>query len=187
MTLGDFGAAFIWPVHIVFVERVLHGGPELYGVLATASLLGSIAGALFIGRFSGWFNRNLGHSYFLSAWVWGAGAVLFGLNTFLPLAFVYRFLIGAALSTLSIPLASLIDTHTDDAFRGRVGATMSLGSQVVSPLAVTISGWLADAWSPRVSYVTAGCLLLLTALVFLIILPGIRQARLKPPHPLAGN
>ena len=186
MTLGDFGAAFIWPVHVVFVERVLHGGPELYGVLATASLLGSIAGALFVGRFSGWFNLNIGRSYFLAAWMWGTGAVLFGLNTFPPLAFLYRFLIGAALSTLSIPLSALVDTQTDDTFRGRVGATMSLGSQVVSPLAVTLSGWMADAWSPRVSYVTAGSLLLLTALISLL-LPGIRHARVDAQPQPAGT
>ena len=92
---------------------------------------------------------------------------------------MYRFLIGAALSTLIIPLAARVDTHTDDAFRGRVGATMSLGSQVVSPLAVTLSGWMADAWSPRVSYVIAGSLLLITALISLI-LPDIQHARIEP-------
>ncbi|NUM47457.1 MAG: hypothetical protein HUU38_22375, partial [Anaerolineales bacterium] len=54
---------------------------------------------------------------------------------------IYRFLIGMALSVLSIPLATRIDPHTNDAFRGRLCATMSLGSQVVSPLVVTLSGW----------------------------------------------
>ncbi|NUM48489.1 MAG: MFS transporter [Anaerolineales bacterium] len=184
LTLGDFGAAFLWPVHVVFAERVFQGGPALYGALATASLLGSFVGALMLGRFSRWFQRS-GRSYFWAAAGWGMSAVLFGLNTSLPLAFVYRFLIGAALSVVSIPLATWVDAHTDDAFRGRVGATMSLGTQVVSPLAVTLSGWVADAWTPRVSYVIAGTLLLLTAIIsrnFPVFQPRGSKINASPPQ-----
>lgn len=167
LTLGDFGAAFLWPVQAVFVARVFHRGPEVYGALATASLLGSFVGAMLLGQFSHRFHAHPRQSYLLAALTWGVSALAYGINSSLALAFGLRFLIGVALSVVSIPLAAQVDIQTDDAFRGRVGATMSLGSQVVSPLAVTLSGWIADAWTPRGSYVVAGSILLLAALLSL--------------------
>ena len=67
----DFGAAFTWPVHALFAEKVLGGGAELYGYLSTASLLGGFAGGYFIGRYNKWFNQRPGQSFALAAFLWG--------------------------------------------------------------------------------------------------------------------
>lgn len=178
-TLTDFGAAFTWPVHVVFAEKVLNGGPQLYGYLGTMALVGGFVGAFFIGRYSDWFNQHVGLSYFLAASAWGLLSILFGLTSSIPLALGYRFLIGWALSMIHVPISSLLDASVTDTYRGRVWATIGIGSSLVSPIAVGLSGLAADYWSARASYLIAGTLLVITALL-VFRLPGIRTARIQP-------
>lgn len=177
-TLGDFGAAFTWPVHVVFAEKVLKGGPQLYGYLASAALLGGFLGAFFVGRYSKWFKQRAGLSYFLASSTWGLLCIVFGLTSSIPLALIYRFLIGWALSMIHVPISSLVDVNTPDSYRGRVWATMVVGSNVASTFSVGLSGLIADHWSARISYVVAGSILIVTALVS-FGLPSIRRAQIE--------
>ncbi len=176
-TLTDFGAAFTWPVHVVFAEKVLKGGPQLYGYLATAALLGGFVGAFFVGRYSSWFNRRAGLSYFWAALIWGLLSIIFALTSSIPLALIYRFLIGWALSMIHVPISALLDANTLDEYRGRVWATIGIGSSVASTFSVGLSGLVADYESPRISFLIAGILILIAALVA-FGLPGIRRARI---------
>lgn len=176
-TLADFGAAFIWPLHAVFAEKILKGDSQLYGYLSTASLLGGLVGAFLIGRYNKWFNRHVGLSFLLAASTWGLLSILFGLNSFIPLALGFRFMIGGVLSMIHVPISSLLDASTDDAYRGRVWATIGIGSSIVSVLSIGLSGLVADYWNPRVPYVIAGVLLILTA-VLALQLPSIRTAQI---------
>ncbi|MBL7162379.1 MAG: MFS transporter [Anaerolineales bacterium] len=176
-TLTDFGAAFTWPVHVVFTEKILNGGPQLYGYLATAATLGGLIGAFFIGRYSHWFNRHIGWSYLIAASAWGFLSILFGITSSPLLALGYRFLLGWALSMIHVPISSLLDASVTDEYRGRVWATIGIGSSLVTPISVGLSGLAADHWSPRASYIIAGTLLITNALL-VFQLPGIRNARI---------
>jgi len=177
-TLSDFGAAFTWPVHVVFAEKILHGGSQLYGYLGTAALLGGFCGAFFIGRYSKWFNRYVGWSYFTAAFAWGLLSILYGMTSVVSLALGYRFLIGWTLSMIHVPISALLDSKVEDQYRGRIWSTIGIGSSLVSPISVGLSGILADHWSARVSYIVAGSLLIVSA--FLVLrLPGIRGARIE--------
>jgi MFS family permease len=177
-TLGDFGAAFTWPVHVIFAEKVLKGGSEIYGLLSTVALLGGFAGAFFVGRYSNWFNQHIGLSYFLAASAWGLFSIFFGLTSSIPFALVYRFIIGWVLSMIHVPITSLLDVSAPDAYRGRVWATIGIGSSVISTLSVGLSGLASDYWSPRASYVIAGSILILAAIIS-FQLPGIRTAKIE--------
>lgn len=177
-TLTDFGAAFTWPVHVVFAEKVLMGGSELYGYLATSALLGGFVGAFLIGRYSKWFNYRAGVSYFIATLAWGVLSMIFALTSSIPLALAYRFLIGGALSMIHVPISSLLDAHTPDEYRGRVWSTIGIGSSIVSTFSVGFSGLIADYTSPRYSYLIAGALLVITAF-FAFSLPSIRKARIE--------
>lgn len=177
-TLGDFGAAFTWPVHVVFAEKVLKGGPQLYGYLASVSLLGGFLGAFFVGRYNSWFKRRAGVSYFLANSIWGIFCILFGLTSSIPLALIYRFFIGWSLSMIHVPISALVDVNTPDSHRGRVWASLMMGSNVASTFSVGLSGLIADHWSARFSYVIAGSILLIVALVSFRS-PSIRNARVE--------
>ena len=177
-TLGDFGAAFTWPVHVVFAEKVLKGGPQLYGYLASVSLVGGFLGAFFVGRYNKWFKKHAGLSYFLANSIWGLFCILFGLTSSIPLALVYRFAIGWSLSMIHVPISALVDVNTPDSHRGRVWASIIMGSSVASTVSIGLSGLIADHWSARASYVIAGVILLITALVS-FGLPRIRNARIE--------
>jgi MFS family permease len=170
-TFGDFGAAFTWPVHAIFAEKVLGGGSELYGYLSTASMLGAFAGGYFIGRYNKWFNNRPGKSYALAAFLWGCLSIAFSQSTSIPIALGLRFAIGWALSMIHVPISTLVDTTVSDEFRGRVWATLSIGSMASGSIATFLSGIIADQSSPRLSYLIAGLILVLTALLAVLLKP----------------
>jgi MFS family permease len=176
-TFADFGAGFTWPVHALFAEKALGGGSELYGYLSTASLLGSFFGAYFIGRYSSWFNLRPGRSFALAAFLWGCLSIVFSQTTSAPMALGLRFFTGWALSMIHVPISSLLDVSMGDGFRGRVWATIGIGSQTAGATAVFLSGVLADQTSPRASYLVAGLLLVVAAMLASII-PAIRSAKI---------
>jgi len=176
-TFADFGAAFTWPVHAVFAEKALRGGSELYGYLSTASLLGGFVGGYFVGRYNNWFNRRPGQSFALAAFFWGCLSIAFSQSSYIPLALGLRFLIGWSLSMIHVPIAALLDTTTNDEFRGRVWATIGIGSMVSGAIATFLSGIVADQYSPRVSYLIAGLILVLASTLSILLKP-IRSAQI---------
>ncbi|MDP1624233.1 MAG: MFS transporter [bacterium] len=173
----DFGAAFTWPVHALFAEKALGGGPELYGYLSTASLLGAFAGGYFIGRYNKWFKQRPGQSFALAAFIWGCLSIAFSQSTSIPIALGLRFVIGWSLSMIHVPIFALLDATVSDEFRGRVWATLGIGSMVSGSIATFLSGIIADKSSPRLSYLIAGLILVLAALLAVLLKP-IRSAQI---------
>lgn len=168
---GDFGAAFTWPVHAVFAEKVLGGGSELYGYLSTASLLGGFAGGYFIGRYSKWFTQRPGQSFAVASFLWGCLSIAFSQSTSIPIALGLRFAIGWSLSMIHVPISALLDATASDEFRGRVWATIGIGSMVSGSIATFLSGIIADQFSPRLSYLIAGLILILASLLAVLLKP----------------
>jgi|GEM_PF-767632 len=174
----DFGAAFTWPVHAIFAEKSLGGRSELYGYLSTASLLGGFVGGFLIGHYNTWFNKHPGQSFALASFLWGCLSIIFSQVTSIPLALVLRFAIGGTLSMIHVPIFALVDTKVNEEFRGRVWATLGIGSMVTGSIATFLSGIVADLYSPRISYLIAGIILVLASISAIMFKP-IRTAQIS--------
>ena len=78
---------------------------------------------------------------------------------------------------IHVPIFALLDVTTSEEFRGRVWATIGIGSMVAGSIATFLSGIIADQFSPRLSYLIAGLILILAALLAVLLKP-IRSAQI---------
>src|SRR3546814_7947981 len=120
--------------------RSLHVGPQGLGHLAAAPAIGAGVTAL-------WFSfRPLKHEVGLkmlgAVVVFGLSTIGFGLSTFVPLSFGCLVILGAADMFSVYIRQSLIQLHTPDEMRGRVGSDSQLTISASNELGGAESGFL---------------------------------------------
>jgi len=128
------------------------GGAMTYGVLVSAMAVGSIAGALINGAQGGTGPRLI-----------AAGALAFGVSGLLAAAapqlaleLPLLGLLGAASVTFAATINSTLQLAVSPEMRGRVMALYSVVFLGSTPIGGPLSGWLAEAYDPRVALVLAG-------------------------------
>ena len=115
------GATAMLPV---FARDVLHAGPEGLGHLRAAPAVGATLTAMFFSVRP--LKHNVGAKMLAAVGVFGGATIVFGLSRFMPLSLACLALLGAADMFSVYVRQSLIQLHTPDAMRGRVGAVSSL-------------------------------------------------------------
>jgi MFS family permease len=128
------------------------GGAGAYAVLVSAMGVGSIAGALV--------NGSHGHT---GPRLIAGGALAFGLSALLSaampsLAFEIPTLalLGAAAVTFAATINSTLQLAVSPEMRGRVMALYSVVFLGSTPIGGPLTGWLSQAYSPRVALLLAG-------------------------------
>nr|WP_294849894.1 MFS transporter [uncultured Sphingomonas sp.] len=166
------GATAMLPI---FARDVLHTGPEGLGHLRAAPALGATLTAA-------WFafrplKTNVGLKMLVAVGVFGAATVVFGLSRSMPLSLFCLFLLGAA-DMLSVYVRqSLIQLHTPDAMRGRVGAVSTLFISASNELGEAESGFLAALVGPVIAVVGGGIGAIAVVLIWARIFPELRNAK----------
>ncbi len=171
------GATAMLPI---FARDVLHAGPEGLGHLRAAPAVGATLTAI-------WFafrplKANVGVKMLIAVAVFGAATVVFGLSRSMPLSLACLFLLGAA-DMLSVYVRqSLIQLHTPDAMRGRVGAVSTLFISASNELGEAESGFLAALVGPVVAVVGGGIGAIMVVGIWAWKFPELRLARsFEPP------
>ena len=145
------GATAMLPV---FARDVLHAGPEGLGHLRAAPALGATLTAAFFAIRP--LKHDVGIKMLSAVAVFGAATVVFGLSTSMPLSLACLALLGAA-DMLSVYVRqSLIQLHTPDAMRGRVGAVSSVFISASNELGEAESGFLAALIGPVTAVIAGG-------------------------------
>ena len=145
------GATAMLPI---FARDILHTGSEGLGYLRAAPAVGATLTAI-------WFafrplKNNVGVKMLLAVAVFGGATILFGLSRSMPLSLACLALLGAS-DMLSVYVRqSLIQIHTPDAMRGRVGAVSTLFISASNELGEAESGFLAALVGPVVAVVGGG-------------------------------
>jgi MFS family permease len=128
------------------------GGAVTYAAMVSAMAVGSIAGALVNGSHGRTGPRLI-----------AGGALAFGLAALLSaampaLAFevVALALLGAAAVTFAATINSSLQLAVSPEMRGRVMALYSVVFLGSTPIGAPLSGWLAQAYDPRVALLLAG-------------------------------
>jgi MFS family permease len=128
------------------------GGASSYAGLMTAMGIGSVAGALATGARGRVSNRLLVGS----SGLFGVLILLLAIAPTLELAAAVLVPLGAASVTFAAGVNSALQLAVAPEMRGRVMALYSMVFLGSTPIGGPLSGWLAEAWSPRAALVVGG-------------------------------
>lgn len=156
----------------VFAQRVLNGGPALFGLMLSAIGLGSIVGAFALSSIPAYYPRH--HLIPLAMCTFSAIGVLFSFSRIPALSLVILVACGTFWLLSLNPTNTANQLLATDANRGRVLSVMLLAQQGGMPLGHLFAGLLTHYMSPPwVLRVMLGTLLLAMAVFLFIREPAI--------------
>ena len=165
----------------IFAADVFGRGAAGYGSLAAAMGVGSVLGALAIGRWGRVTPRLIAGALVAL----GALLVLFASIQIFVAGVILIVLFGSAFLIVVSGTNSDIQMEVDEAVRGRVISVWLLAFGVTYPAGSLLAGVLAEAWGAPATMIVGGAVCLLSGLV-LWWFPGEALGRatpLAPPHP----
>lgn len=192
------GATAMLPI---YARDILQVGAEGLGHLRAAPSLGAVVVALWFGVRP--LRHNVGVKMLVAVAIFGAANALFGLSVpiFEPIfgaaaigsdfapavmfALACLFVVGAADMVSVYVRQSLIQLHTPDEMRGRVGAVSTLFISGSNELGEARSGFLAALVGPGIAVTAGGIAAVGVTALWARIFPQLRLARtFDPPDEL---
>jgi MFS family permease len=172
--IGTFG--FNFPVFLVaFSDHVFHADAGGFGVLNSLVAVGSVAGALFAANRGGrWLRFSI-----ISGAVFG---VLLVVSAAAPAYVVFAALmVPVGLSSMSFVVSanSGVQLASEPVMRGRVVSLFTMVLLGSTPIGGPLTGWLTDAYGPRVALLAGGAICALSALGIALVLARIGGLRLR--------
>lgn len=145
------GATALLPV---FARDILHVGPAGLGYLRGAPALG----ALLTATWFSWrpIGSRMGQLMLIAVGIFGLSTIGFGLSRWLPLSLLCLTILGASDMVSVVVRQSLMQLHTPDGMRGRVGAISTLSISSSNELGEAESGFLAALVGPVGAVVAGG-------------------------------
>jgi len=169
----------------VYARDILHSGPQGLGHLRAAPAVGATLTAAFFAFRP--LKSDVGMKMLLAVAVFGASTIVFGFSRSMPLSLVCLTLLGAADMFSVYVRQSLIQLHTPDEMRGRVGAVSSLFVSASNELGEAESGFLASLIGPIAAVVAGGIGAVLVVAIWAKQFPELRSAKNFDPPDLTGN
>jgi MFS family permease len=154
----------------VFAAKVYRRGAGSYGSLAAALGVGSVAGALILGRLGNRIGRRVIAASAVSV---GGFLLLFGAVGSYPVGLLMMFLFGASYLLVISGTNSDIQLTVDDRVRGRVISVWMLAFGVAYPMGSLLAGVAASVWGPRTTVVVGAAACCAWGLGMLRRFPGL--------------
>ena len=126
LSLDLFAVLFGGAVALIpaFTDKILHLGPEVYGLLRTAPAVGAVFMALVMAVYPP--SKKAGLALIWSVIAFGIFTILFALSTNYWMAFFMLFFTGAFDNVSVVVRHSILQLMTPDNMRGRVSAINSV-------------------------------------------------------------
>jgi MFS family permease len=156
----------------IVADRILHGGPNAYGLLMSASGLGALAGAASLTvrrQLSG-----LGRWVAVSAAGFGASLIAFSFSRSLWLSAALLLPAGFFVMVEMAASNTLIQAMIPDRLRGRVMAVYSMMFMGMAPIGALMAGALADPLGAPATVAIGGAVCIAGGLIFGARLPSLR-------------
>ncbi len=171
------GATALLPI---YARDILHIGPWGLGVLRSATAVGALGMALWLGRHP--LRGGVGRTMFIAVAIYGVATIAFGLSTLAALSFVALLVMGASDMVSVVIRSSLVQLGTPDAMRGRVNAVNAMFIGASNQLGEFESGVTAE-WFGTVRAVVLGGVgtLAIVAIWMRLFPPLARHDRLEQP------
>lgn len=175
--LVNFMAAFYSVLMPVFADKILHQGSSGLGVLMGAMGAGAFCGVFFVGS-----RKNvpgLTKIIAIASALNSLCVIFFAYSHSYALSIFLLLFIGMGLMTQTTSTSMLIQSMVPDRLRGRIMSIYTLMVVGVPPFGSLLAGTLAEHFgvSPTVAF--AGAVCLAGAIVFSLLIPGIRPLILK--------
>jgi len=170
----------------IYARDILQVGSEGLGKLSAAPAVGAALTALFFSFRP--LRTNVGAKMLGAVIIFGAATIVFGLSRSFPLSLLALFVAGSADMFSVFVRSSLIQLHTPDEMRGRVGAVSQLTISASNELGDAQSGFLAALAGPVAAAVIGGAGAIVVTLAYARFFPELRRARsFDPPPPIPSQ
>jgi MFS family permease len=156
----------------IFAEEILHGGPDSYGLLMSASGVGALAAAATLTVRKS--VRGLGRWVALSAAGFGVCLIGFSVSRALWLSALLLVPAGFCMMMEMASSNTLIQSMVPDRLRGRVMAVYSMMFMGMAPLGALMAGFLATRLGAPATVAAGGVVCIAGGLVFGAGLPQLR-------------
>ena len=156
-----------------FAEDVLHGGPQAFGYLMSATGVGALVGAVFLAS-----RRNilgLGTAIVVAGIVYGMGLFALSLSHYLVLSLVIALVVGFSLMMQMASSNIILQTIVDDKKRGRVISLFVMARRGVESFGSLVAGALAHRFGTPDTLMIGGIVCLLASVAFATKLSMIRE------------
>jgi len=163
----------------VFARDILNAGEAGLSLLAASPAVGAVLTAL-------WFsykpmNSSVGTKMLIAMAIFGAGTVGFGLSQHLALSMAFLALCGSADMFGVYIRQSLIQLHTPDDKRGRVGAVSQVTISASNELGDAFTGALAFYLGPVIAIVAGGAGAIVITGIWSRLFPQLAKAKTFDP------
>ncbi len=165
----------------VFARDILGVGETGLSMLAASPAIGAVVTAAIFSFAP--MSRNVGNKMLIAMVIFGAATLGFGLSRSLPLSMAFLMICGAADMFSVYVRGSLIQLHTPDDKRGRVGAVSQVTISASNELGDALTGGLALLLGPVGAIAAGGVGAILVTGLWSRLFPQIRKARsFDPPE-----
>jgi MFS family permease len=156
----------------IIADRTLHGGPDAYGLLMSASGTGALAGAaiLTLRRHI----RGLGQWIAVTAIGFGASLIAFSFSRLLWLSAALLVPAGFCMMVEMAASNTLIQSMVPDRLRGRVMAVYSMMFMGMAPVGALLAGAIAAPIGAPETVAIGGAACIAGGLIFGAQLPHLR-------------
>ncbi|WP_374146306.1 MFS transporter [Sphingomonas sp. 28-63-12] len=159
----------------IYAHDILKVGPVGLSLLASAPAVGASLTAIFFSFRP--IKNNVGPKMLWAVMVYGTATIVFGLSQTMALSLAALAIAGAADMFSVYIRQSLIQLHTPDDKRGRVGAVSQLTISASNELGEAESGFLAAALGPVGAVLVGGGGAIVVTILWTYLFPSIRRAR----------
>ncbi|HJR83596.1 MAG TPA: MFS transporter [Sphingomicrobium sp.] len=158
----------------IYARDILHVGADGLGPLRAAPALGATITAIIFSFRP--LKTDVGVKMLSAVVVFGAATAIFGISRWYVLSLLMLTLLGAADMFSVYIRQSLIQLHTPDQMRGRVGAVSTLAISASNELGEARGGFTAAWLGPIAATVAGGVAAIAVTLVWAGLFPELRRA-----------
>jgi MFS family permease len=155
--LNFFGNA-VGALFAPYAKLVLQGGASTYGFLGAAVAVGSIVGAVIVGKLN--TRRSSGKYLLGGGMAIGAMIAALGFTMSIPVALAEVLVLGVVISITNIPLSVLIQAKVPGRLLGRVGAAFGSLVAIGGPAGAFFAGAFAGATTVGTVFIVSGAVFL---------------------------
>ena len=156
----------------IFASQVLHGGPHTLGFLMGASGIGALISAVSLALRKN--VRGLTTMIQISAAIFGAGLVLFGLSSNLLLSLLLMMVVGFGMMQGMAASNTVVQTLVPEDKRGRVMSFYTMAFVGMAPFGSLLAGFLAHRFGAPHAIMITGSFCLAGSIWFTTQLKSVR-------------
>ena len=157
----------------IFAAKILHGGPHTLGFLMGAVGIGALGSAISLA-----FRKSvlgLGRMIAISAAIFGAGLISFGMSRWLPLSLVLMTITGFGFMQGMAASNTIIQTVVPQDKRGRVMSYYTMAFVGMAPFGSLLAGGLAHLLGAPTTIMISGGFCIAGSAWYVTQLPTIRK------------